>query len=295
MGIYRNWLLACRPWSFTMTVISLSVGAAMAARDGAFSWALYLLTLSGMLALAAAVNFMNDYYDVLSGVDTLDVSTAQYRPHPLLEGKLKPRPVLIASYLLNGIGVVVGLYLAATRGWWILVIGLIGIIASIGYTAPPLKYKYRGLGEIAGFFVWGPLVVEGAYYVQRQAFSEAAFFVSLPFGGLMMTIFISNNLRDLEHDKVDGIFTLPTLIGKRNALCLYATLVALCYLAFLLMSLFGPLPIWSLIVMLSLPLPYQVLRDMFREIPKNADARTARMFNACGVLLVSSLILAKLF
>ena len=94
--------------------------------------------------------------------------------------------------------------------------------------------------------------------------------------------------------KYDGIFTLPTLIGKRNGLRLYTTIVVLCYLTFLWMSLSNLLPIWSLIVMLSLPLPYHVLRDMFRKIPENADARTAQMFNACGVLLIASLILEKL-
>jgi 1,4-dihydroxy-2-naphthoate octaprenyltransferase len=40
MGIYRNWFLASRPWSFTMTAISVSVGSALAALDGPFDWPL---------------------------------------------------------------------------------------------------------------------------------------------------------------------------------------------------------------------------------------------------------------
>ena len=34
MNIYQNWFLASRPWSFTMTAISISVGGALAAIDG---------------------------------------------------------------------------------------------------------------------------------------------------------------------------------------------------------------------------------------------------------------------
>ena len=102
MNIYRNWFLASRPWSFTMTAISVSVGAALAAIDGDFSWILYLMTLLGTILLHAATNLINDYYDVKSGVDTQEVSTAQYRPHPLVEGKLKAEHVAFAAYLLYG-------------------------------------------------------------------------------------------------------------------------------------------------------------------------------------------------
>ena len=93
VNMYRNWFLASRPWSFSMSAISVSVGAALAGMDGAFSWYLYLYTLLSMILLHAATNLMNDHYDVLSGVDNQEVSTAQYRPHPLLEGKLKSNHV----------------------------------------------------------------------------------------------------------------------------------------------------------------------------------------------------------
>jgi len=64
MSLYQNWFLASRPWSFTMTAISVSVGAALGAMAGDFSWPFYLVTLVGMIVLHAATNLMNDYYDV---------------------------------------------------------------------------------------------------------------------------------------------------------------------------------------------------------------------------------------
>lgn len=293
-SIYRNWFLACRPWSFTMTVVSLSVGSALAAIQGDFSWGLFFVALFGMILIHTATNLNNDYFDVRGGVDTLDTSTAQYRPHPLLEGQLEPRQVLIGSIVFYALGAVVGLYLAATRGWIVLMIGLLGALISVGYTTPPFKFKYKALGEIVGFLVWGPLIVEGAYFVQTQTLSESVFWASLPLGGLMSPILLSNNLRDLEYDKRKEILTLPILMGKQNALRLYVTLISLCYLGFLLMSLAGPLPLWSLIILISSPLPFFVIRTMFKEIPTNADARTAQIFNACGVLLVVSLVLERL-
>ena len=290
MSLYQDWILASRPWSFSMTAISVSVGAALGAMAGDFSWPLYLVTLVGMIIMHAATNLMNDYYDVLSGVDHQETSTAQYRPHPLLEGKLKPAQVRIVAFMLYALSAMAGLYLAAVRGWALLWIGLIGMVASISYTAPPFKYKYKALGELSVFLMWGPLMVEGAYFVQRQTFSLEAFWVSLPFGFLVALVLLINNTRDIGHDRQKGIITLPILIGQRNGFRLYLTLVVVAYMGILWMSVFGPLDPWSLMVFISLPLAIRLLRQMRDEIPVDADARTAQLNTAFGVLLVISMI-----
>ncbi len=55
-----------RPWSFSMSAISVSVGAAFAATHGSFSWSLYLLSAVAMIALHGGVNLMNDFFDYRS-------------------------------------------------------------------------------------------------------------------------------------------------------------------------------------------------------------------------------------
>ena len=295
MNIYRNWFLASRPWSFSMTAISVSVGGALAAIDGDFSWGLFGLALISGVFLHAATNLMNDYYDVKSGVDTREVSTAQYRPHPLLEGKLEPAKVLRASFILYGTATAIGLGLVAARGLPILWIGLAGTFASLTYTAPPLKYKYSALGELSVFLMWGPLMVLGSYFVQRQRFSADALWISLPFGILVALVLLANNIRDVNHDHDKGILTIPIVIGQRNGLRLYLTMVLLAYFGIVIMSLMGPLNLWSLIVLISLPLAVRLLRQMMRQIPVDADAQTAQLDTAFGGLLVISLVLESLF
>jgi len=295
MNIYRNWFLASRPWSFTMTAISVSVGGALAAIDGGFSWDLFGLSLVSGVFLHAATNLINDYYDVKSGVDTREVSTAQYRPHPLLEGKLTPKSVLTATLVLYGAATLIGLFLVATRGWPILYLGLAGTVASLTYTAPPFKYKYSALGEISVFLMWGPLMVMGSYFVQRQVFSAGAFWISLPFGVLVALVLLANNIRDVNHDRDKGILTLPILIGLRNGLRLYMALVVLAYIGIIGMSFVGPLHLWSLIVLISLPLAVRLLRQMMQQVPIDADAQTAQLDTAFGVLLVISLVLEGVF
>jgi 1,4-dihydroxy-2-naphthoate octaprenyltransferase len=278
-----------------MTAISVSVGAALGAIEGSFSWFLYIVTLFGTILLHAATNLLNDYYDVKSGVDTREVSTAQYRPHPLVEGKLDAGQVRGVSLVLFGLSIAIGIYLAATRGWELLWIGVIGAFGSFTYTAPPLKYKYSALGEISVFLMWGPLMVAGAYFVQRQAFSMNAFWISLPFGALVALVLLANNIRDITHDREKGILTLAIVLGRRKGLVLYATLVVVAYLGIILMSLVGPLYLWSLIVLLSIPLAFRLLVQMMKQVPADADARTAQLDTAFGLLLVISLILEGAF
>ncbi len=295
MKIYRNWFLASRPWSFTMTAISVSVGSALAALSCNFSWGLYLLTLLGTILMHAATNLTNDYFDVQSGVDTRQAATAQYRPHPLVEGKLASRHVATVAAMLYVLSALIGIWLAALSGWQLLVIGVIGAFASITYTAPPLKYKYSALGEISVFLMWGPLMVAGAYFVQCRVFSMQAFWISLPFGLLVALVLLANNIRDISHDRSKGILTLAIVLGQRNGLLLFGLLIALAYLGVLGMSLWGPLGLWPLLVLLSMPLALRLIRQMTRQVPADADARTAQLDTVFGLLLVISLVLAGVF
>ena len=274
-----------------MTAISISVGSALAAIDGDFSWAYYLLTLVAGVFMHAATNLINDYYDVKSGVDFKGVSTGIYRPHPLLEDKLTSRQVMTEAIVLYAVATGIGLYLAASRGWPLLTIGMIGVFASITYTAPPFKYKYIALGELSVFLMWGPLMVLGSYFIQSQAFSSSAVFISIPFGILVALVLLANNIRDISHDRSKGIRTLPIIIGERNGLRLYSTLVILAYAGIIGMSIAGPLYLWTLIVVLSLPLALKLIRQMMQKIPADADAQTAKLDTAFGILLVVSLVL----
>jgi len=252
------------------------------------------VTLFGTILLHAATNLLNDYYDVKSGVDTREVSTAQYRPHPLVEGKLDAGQVRGVSLVLFGLSIAIGIYLAATRGWELLWIGVIGAFGSFTYTAPPLKYKYVALGEVSVFLMWGPLMVEGAYFVQRQSLSISAFWVSLPFGVLVALVLLANNIRDIDHDHRRGIRTLAILLGHRLGLNTYLSLMVLAYAGILVLALTGVLTMWVLIIFASFPLAAKLLRQMKRAVPANADALTAKLDTAFGLLLVVSLIIEGL-
>ncbi len=294
MSKYKDWFLAARPWSFTMSAISVTVGAALAATHGHFSWFLWIFSLVALVLLHGGVNLLNDFCDVKAGVDQVDTGTTQYRPHPLAEGRIKPAAVLWTSILLFALGAAMGLFLAYLRGWEILLIGITGIAAGVFYTAPPFSYKYKALGEFSVLLMWGPLSVEGAYFVQTQTFSWAAFWVSLPFGVLVALVLFANNLRDVDTDARARVNNLAIVFGKQNGPLMYAAMVLISFTGVVIMSIFGPLGRWSLIVLLALPLALRLLRIMIRGVPRDADARTAQLNTLFGSLLVISLALQSL-
>lgn len=295
MSLYRHWILASRPWSFSMTAISISVGAALAAVDGSFHPFLYLATLIGGIAAHAGTNLLNDYHDVQNGVDTPEAATAQYRPHPMVEGLLPVEKVRVVAYALFGLAFAVGLGLAMARGWMVLAIGVVGLAAGICYTAPPLRYKYSAMGEPAVFLMWGPLMVEGAYFIQAQSLSWKALWVSLPFGVLVALVLLANNIRDVQHDAKRAILTLPMvvnrLLGPSGGMRAFIALIGLAYLTMLSLVLSGLLTAWTLVIFLTLPLALKLARQMATQVPADADARTAKLDTAFGVLLALSLAL----
>ena len=79
------------------------------------------------------------------------------------EGWLAPRTVLLGGIAFFVVGGAAGFVLMSTAGWPILLLGLIGVPLAYGYTAPPLKLAYRGLGELNVFFLMGPVMVLGGF------------------------------------------------------------------------------------------------------------------------------------
>jgi 1,4-dihydroxy-2-naphthoate octaprenyltransferase len=291
----RQYFIATRPWSFTMSLISVSVGTLLAAEKGPVSWAWYLLIAVGITVFHAGANVINDYFDTRYQIDQEDSPTAKYRPQPILSGMLTPRQLLGEAIILFGLTFVIGMAASIFLSWHILWIGFAGFLMSVYYTAGPVKFKYRALGEAAVFVVWGPLMIEGAYAVQRQALSPKAFIISVPFGIIVALVLFANNMRDRAYDSRQSITTVSTLLGDRGSLLLFAGLIALAYLYVLGMIVTGVMSLWGLLIFLSVPSAIGLVKTFKKEIPDMADALTAKFDTVFGILLILALFLEARF
>jgi 1,4-dihydroxy-2-naphthoate polyprenyltransferase len=294
MPTFKQYVIATRPWSFSMSVISVLMGTLLASERGdlrSIHWGWFALVVLGIVLVHAAGNVLNDYFDSKSGVDREDSPTARYRPHPIMGGMMSMRTLLMEAVTLGTLAAACGLALAVFRTPHVYWIGAAGLLLTVFYTGWPLSLKYRALGEGVVFLVWGPLMFQGAYAVQRQALSLRVLLASIPFGMLVALVLFANNMRDIEHDARSGVRTLGTLLGRRRSLWLFGALMLSAYIYVAGAVVSGLLSAWLLAVLLSLPMALGLLRAFAREVPEAADAITAKLDTVFGLLFVVGLVL----
>jgi 1,4-dihydroxy-2-naphthoate octaprenyltransferase len=289
------WFEITRPFSFTASTVPVAAGGALAALDRRLDPLLFLGALIASVLLHVGTNVVNEIYDVRKGIDSI---TSPRASHALLKGRLAEREAFALAAAAFGGAAAIGLWLVAARGWPVAVLGLAGLIGGLGYTAPPLEYKFHALGPPLVFLLMGPLMVVGAYYVSSGAVSWDALLVSLPVGLLVTAILHGNEWRDVSEDARAGISTLSIRAGRRAAHSLYLSLVVGAYLVLSLAVAVQALPAQSLLAMLSLPLLVRAIRSselgaggQQRAIAM-IDLETAQLHAAFGFLLVAGIAIA---
>jgi len=266
-----------------MSIISVTVGGLLAAENGPVSWPWFAVTVVGIVLFHAAANLINDYYDTLNKIDQADSPTVKYRPQPIFSGLLTMRELYWEFVILFSITTVIGLVTAYMRTWHVLWIGVIGLLTSVFYTAGPVRYKYRALGEFAVFMMWGPLMIEGAYAVQRHALSMKALYISIPFGTLVALVLFANNMRDIAYDSRQNVKTLSIILGSKKILAAYAYVLGMIFV--------GVMSFWGFLIFLSLPKALSLLKNFREKIPDASDAITAQFDTVFGILLILAIII----
>lgn len=242
------------------------VGTAFASWEtGQFNIVLFLLTFVGACFLHISCNVANDYFDFKSGNDALNRNALvpfSGGSRMVLDGFVKPKEALAVSMLFAFLGSAIGLYLNnASKGNVILLVGLAALFFVFSYNGFPVRLVNKGWGEIAIFLAWGPLMVLGAYYVQAENFSSLwVLAAAVPPGILTTLVLLINEFADREADFSTGRKTWVILFGFKKSLLIYLFMALSCYLLVLIGVIFGGWPLWSLLAIVTLPMPFMVYR-----------------------------------
>ncbi len=250
--------MAARPRTLPAAVAPVLVGTALAATEGTFRPLSFVAAMVGALFIQVGTNLSNDYSDARRGADTED----RLGPVRVTAGGLvPPRQVLVATYVAFGLAVLAGIYLIATAGWELLLVGAASILAGVLYTGGPRPYGYEGLGEVFVFLFFGVVAVTGSYFAQTEQLTWEAFVLAVPVGLLAAAILVVNNVRDLETDRRAGKRTLAVRLGRGRARTLYAAMVYGAFVAAVLPWLLGSeeLSAWLALAVLALPLAVPVV------------------------------------
>jgi hypothetical protein len=115
----------------------------------------------------------------------------------------------------------VGVHLTLIGGWPLLAYALLGGAAAIFYVAPPIRWAYRGLGELVIALSYGPWMVLGSLYLHTRAFSGGALLASLVPGCLIMALAVVNAIPDYHQDRLVGKRNLCVRLGRQRSVYLY--------------------------------------------------------------------------
>jgi 1,4-dihydroxy-2-naphthoate octaprenyltransferase len=288
--VLKNWLEACRPFSLTAALVPVLVGSALAFGFGTRIDPInFAIVLVGGVLLQVGTNMTNDVYDFWNGVDTIETPRAS---RVAIEGRLDPRTELRGAYVVFAIAVALALLLAVRVTPLILLPVGLGVMGGFWYTAPPLQYKYRGLGIPVVFVMMGPLMVWAAYLGVGGRGWWLPVLISLPVGFLVSAILHANDLRDVQDDKQAHILTLTGLMGYDPARWLYWFLMLAPYAVVAAVAAAGMVSRWVLLALLTLPLAVQtvrVARVWGRERLAVLDQMTAKIHLLFGLLLALGL------
>jgi 1,4-dihydroxy-2-naphthoate octaprenyltransferase len=287
------WVLASRPATLPAAAAPVIVGSALAGAAGVFRLEAFVAILFSALAIQVGVNFANDLADAEKGADTeARIGPTRAVATGLLSTREMKRGILVAF----GLAAITGLYLIWLAGWVILAVGVVSIIAALGYTNGPVPYGYYGLGELFVFIFFGLVATVGTRYVYDQTAPGDAWVCGIAMGLLAAAILVANNVRDSDTDRVVGKRTLAVILGRNPARWLYAVLVLGSFAVVAVAVLFGTLPAWSLVTLLALPLAVSPIRAIFTETAGppliQVLKRTARLQLVFAALLAVGVLIA---
>jgi 1,4-dihydroxy-2-naphthoate octaprenyltransferase len=126
-------------------------------------------------------------------------------------------------------------------------------MAAIFYEAPPIRWSYRGLGELVIALSYGPWMVLGSLYLHTRELSWPALLASLVPGLLIMSLAVVNAIPDYHQDMLVGKRNLVVRVGRRRAVTLYLALASTALAVGALGALAGAFPIACLTVLAAVP------------------------------------------
>jgi 1,4-dihydroxy-2-naphthoate octaprenyltransferase len=241
-----------------------------------------------------ALNMTDDYYDFRHLVDVF--ATDGKNPYTggsglLSSGLIQPQKMknIFITFYIIAIGI--GVFLGMMRGAFILLFLVIGFFCAYFYTAPPIRFGYRGLGEMAQLLCFGPGIGIGAYYVQAQRISWEAFWGTLPFGIMLFSMITINEIPDYDEDQKGGKLNLVARFGREAGVWLFILSLLSAYGAIVLGVVLGRIPVLGLISLVTLPIAYKtisILRAFYQEPIKMAPANLGMIctHNFTAILLV---------
>lgn len=287
-------------WVAAVTPILLAYTYTGITYSGNINFFLALILLIISVAMQSAVNVLNDYFDFKKGTDSLENSSEDAFDAVLVYHNINPKTVLIFAIALLVVAGALGIYLVIITGWPLLVIGILGALAVVLYSAGRTPISYLPIGEFVSGIVMGGLITLASCYVLSGILDLRVLLISLPcIVGIGMILF-TNNTCDIEKDILAHRKTLSVVLGRQTAMRTYrATIVFWLLIIIAIVGIFyAPgMPFILLLVLAAFPTLRAILANPLNQ--KSRDGAMAQIITLnilfiafyCIALLASTCII----
>ncbi len=269
LDVVSKWLIATRSAVTLVTVYSCVIAGILAARDGYFSWAPFLIVTLGLFIAHGTNNILNDYTDYSRGVDKDNYFRSQYGVHPLVQN-FWDKATSIRWFIVSGfLATLSGIYALYYTGFSSVTIILfaVGAVTLLAYTYP---FKYWGLGEFSIFLIWGPILIGGVYFVLSGVWNWQVALAGVPFGLSVASINVAKHIDKHDDDKAKGVGTFPVRVGEKVARRVDQIAIVLIYAVTLFLILNGFFTPVMLIVFLAYKEALAVIKVLNQPKPAQA-------------------------
>lgn len=253
----KIWLQAFRLRTLPLSLSCIGMGGFLAASVDKFDGIIFLLCCITTIFLQILSNLANDYGDSIHGADSANrKGPSRAVQSGVISGTQMRTAVIIFALLSLASGTLL-LMLAFGKNWqgifFFFCLGLLSILAAIGYTVGKKPYGYLGLGDFSVLIFFGLVGVLGSYYLFVQQVSWKELLPALSCGLFSIAVLNVNNIRDIESDRMAGKYSIPVRIGKKAAAIYHWILLFTGVLSSLVYTIINFRSPWQYLFLISLP------------------------------------------
>ena len=266
----KEFFMCTRPHSYPASIAPVLFGATYAlGYESKFSILKFILFLLACLLIQAATNLFNEYYDYKHGLDKVD---SEGISGSIVKGNLSPKEVMVGALVLYALAFVFGLILTFMTSVYVLLVGLVCMLAGYFYTGGKYPIAYSPFGEVVSGFFMGTIIIALSFYFQTGYVNADIIVVSLPLFIMIGAILLANNIRDLDNDKESGRRTYAILVGRNNAIKTMAISFIVVYLLNVLFIVTKYASWWNLLVFVTIPLAIKIIKGFSANNDKKTMA-----------------------